>query len=111
MPRMQSVLMSLGSLVVGILYWSLTVTYAQQAPTHPLDDKLANEPAPWTHRECHRGARLLAQRGGLALPPFPLSLLQPTVFIGVIVLGTLVGLIPAILAYRTEVAENLAPLS
>jgi kynurenine formamidase len=48
MPRMQSVLMSLGSLVVGMLCWSLAVTYAQQAPTYPLDDKLANEPAPWT---------------------------------------------------------------
>jgi kynurenine formamidase len=48
MPRMQSVLMSLGSLVVGVLCWALAVTYAQQAPTYPLDDKLANEPAPWT---------------------------------------------------------------
>jgi hypothetical protein len=33
------------------------------------------------------------------------------VFAGVVVLGTVAGLIPAILAYRTEVAENLAPLS
>ena len=48
MPRMQSVLMSLGSLMVGVLCWSLAVTYAQQAPTYPLDDKLANDPAPWT---------------------------------------------------------------
>jgi len=29
----------------------------------------------------------------------------------VIVLGTLAGLLPAVLAYRTKVAENLAPLS
>ena len=63
------------------------------------------------HGLAYLGARLLAQRGGLALPPVSLSPLQPTVFIGVVVLGTLTGLIPAILAYRTEVAENLAPLS
>ena len=29
----------------------------------------------------------------------------------VIVLGTLAGLLPAVLAYRMEVTENLAPLS
>jgi hypothetical protein len=30
---------------------------------------------------------------------------------GVILLGACAGLLPAVLAYRTEVAENLAPLS
>ena len=39
------------------------------------------------------------------------SALQPVVFGSVILLGTLAGLLPAVLAYRTEVAENLAPLS
>ena len=29
----------------------------------------------------------------------------------VVVLGALAGLLPALLAYRMEVAENLAPLS
>jgi putative ABC transport system permease protein len=57
------------------------------------------------------GAYLLAQRSGLAMQPLQLSPLQPVVFAGVVVLGTVAGLIPAILAYRTEVAENLAPLS
>ena len=63
------------------------------------------------HGLAYLGARLLAQRGGLAVQPWQFSPLQPTVFFGVVVLGTLAGLIPALLAYRTEVAENLAPLS
>jgi hypothetical protein len=33
------------------------------------------------------------------------------VFGSVVALGALAGLLPAVLAYRTEVAENLAPLS
>jgi hypothetical protein len=33
------------------------------------------------------------------------------VFGSVVLFGTLAGLLPAVLAYRTEVAENLAPLS
>jgi putative ABC transport system permease protein len=57
------------------------------------------------------GAHLLAQRGGMVMHPLQLSPLQPVVFVGVVVLGTVAGLIPAILAYRTEVAENLTPLS
>jgi len=31
--------------------------------------------------------------------------------VSVVLLGALAGLVPALLAYRTEVAENLAPLS
>jgi len=31
-----------------MFFWSLGVATAQQAPQYPLDDKLANEPAPWT---------------------------------------------------------------
>jgi putative ABC transport system permease protein len=57
------------------------------------------------------GTYLLAQRSGIAMHPWQLSSLQPLVFIGVMVLGIVAGLIPAMLAYRTEVAENLAPLS
>jgi putative ABC transport system permease protein len=57
------------------------------------------------------GAQIVAQRAGLALPPPTLTLLQPLVLAGVVGLGTFAGLIPAILAYRTEVADNLAPLS
>jgi len=57
------------------------------------------------------GAHLLAQRGGLALTPFTISALQPLLLVGVTLLGGCAGLLPAVLAYRTEVAENLAPLS
>jgi putative ABC transport system permease protein len=57
------------------------------------------------------GAQMLAARGGLALNPFVFSALQPLVLGSTILLGAVAGLIPAVLAYRTEVAENLAPLS
>jgi putative ABC transport system permease protein len=57
------------------------------------------------------GAHLLSQRGGLALAPFAVSALQPLLLVGVTCLGGCAGLLPAVLAYRTEVAENLAPLS
>ena len=57
------------------------------------------------------GAHLLSQRGGLALAPFTVSTVHPLLLVGVILLGACAGLLPAVLAYRTEVAENLAPLS
>jgi len=57
------------------------------------------------------GAHLLSQRGGLALAPFTVSTVHPLLLVGVILLGMCAGLLPAVLAYRTEVAENLAPLS
>jgi putative ABC transport system permease protein len=56
-------------------------------------------------------ADLLAGRSGLVSQPVVLDVVQPVVLASVIVLGTMAGLLPAILAYRTEVAENLAPLS
>src|SRR6266446_51228 len=63
------------------------------------------------HGAAYLGAHVLAARGGLVTHPFLVSALQPVVFGSVILLGTLAGLLPAVLAYRTEVAENLAPLS
>jgi putative ABC transport system permease protein len=63
------------------------------------------------HGVAYLGARLLAARGGLVMHPGLVSALQPVVFGSVLLLGTLAGLLPAMLAYRTEVAENLAPLS
>lgn len=48
---------------------------------------------------------------GLVTKPFLFDMFEPAVLAGVILLGTLAGLLPAVLAYRTEVAENLAPLS
>jgi putative ABC transport system permease protein len=56
------------------------------------------------------GASLLAARGGPVTHALALSALQPVTFGAVVALGALAGLLPAVLAYRTEVAENLAPL-
>jgi putative ABC transport system permease protein len=48
---------------------------------------------------------------GLVTDPFRLDVFEPAVLVSVIILGILAGLLPAMLAYRTEVAEHLAPLS
>jgi len=63
------------------------------------------------HAAAYLAATVLAQTSGLVIQPFRLDAVQPAVLAGVILLGTLAGLLPALLAYRTEVAENLAPLS
>ena len=63
------------------------------------------------HGAAYLGASLLAARGGLVTNLSLVSALEPVVFASVIFLGALAGLLPAVLAYRTEVAENLAPLS
>jgi putative ABC transport system permease protein len=57
------------------------------------------------------GAQIIAARGGLAFNPPLFTPLQPVVLVGVVVLGMLAGIIPAIMAYRREVAEHLSPLS
>jgi putative ABC transport system permease protein len=63
------------------------------------------------HGAAYVGAGLLAARGGPETPPLAVGHLQPLMLAAVVVLGALAGLLPALLAYRTEVAENLAPLS
>jgi len=63
------------------------------------------------HAAAYLAATVLAQTSGLVIQPFRFDAVQPAVLTGVILLGTLAGLLPALLAYRTEVAENLAPLS
>ena len=62
------------------------------------------------HGVAYVGSLLLASRG-LIVNPFAVGALQPVVLGSVIAIGALAGLLPAFLAYRTEVAENLAPLS
>lgn len=57
------------------------------------------------------GAQMLSQRGGLVLPTPTISLLHPILLGAAILLGACAGLVPALLAYRTEVAEHLLPLS
>jgi len=56
-------------------------------------------------------AGALLGSSGLVTNPLRVDVFEPAVLASVIVLGTLAGLLPAALAYRTEVAENLAPLS
>jgi putative ABC transport system permease protein len=63
------------------------------------------------HGAAYVGASLLAARGGPQTHPVAIGALQPLTLAAVVVLGALAGLLPALLAYRTEVAENLAPLS
>ena len=63
------------------------------------------------HAAAYLAAAMLAATSGLVTEPFRIDALQPAVLAAVILLGTLAGLLPAVLAYRTEVAENLAPLS
>ena len=63
------------------------------------------------HGVAYLGAAVLAGRGGPVANLFVVSALEPVVFASAVVLGALAGLLPAVLAYRTEVAENLAPLS
>src|SRR5215510_5233659 len=43
-----SLIVGVGSLVLGVLWLLGGASAQQQAPQYPLDDKLANEPAPWT---------------------------------------------------------------
>jgi putative ABC transport system permease protein len=63
------------------------------------------------HAAAYLAAATLATRSGLVTQPFLLDALQPAILAIVILLGTLAGLLPAVLAYRMEVTENLAPLS
>ena len=63
------------------------------------------------HGVAYLGASVLAGRGGPIANLFVVGALEPVVFGGAVALGALAGLLPAVLAYRTEVAENLAPLS
>ena len=63
------------------------------------------------HGVAYLGAAVLAGRGGPVANLFVVGALEPVVFGSAVLLGALAGLLPAVLAYRTEVAENLAPLS
>jgi putative ABC transport system permease protein len=63
------------------------------------------------HIAAYLAAAMLAARSGLVTQPFQFDVVQPAVLAIVVLLGTLAGLLPALLAYRTEVVENLAPLS
>ena len=57
------------------------------------------------------GARILSKRGGLVTDPFAVGALEPALLAGVVLLGAAAAVVPAIVAYRTDVAKTLAPLS
>ena len=63
------------------------------------------------HGVAYAGAQLLAVRAGVTADPFAVGALQPLVVAGVVLLGALAGLLPALSAYRVDVEANLAPLS
>ena len=63
------------------------------------------------HGVAYAGAQLLAVRAGVTADPFAIGVLQPLVVAGVVLLGALAGLLPALSAYRVDVEANLAPLS
>jgi putative ABC transport system permease protein len=63
------------------------------------------------HAIAYGGAQLLAARAGVVADPLAIGALQPVVLAGVVLLGALAGLLPALGAYRMDVEENLAPLS
>jgi len=63
------------------------------------------------HLVAYVGASVLAARGVQVANPLVFSALEPVVLGSVILLGIIAGMLPAVLAYGTEVEENLAPLS
>jgi len=63
------------------------------------------------HVVAYVGASVLAARSVQVANPLLFGPLEPAVLGSVILLGILAGMLPAVLAYRTEVEENLAPLS
>jgi putative ABC transport system permease protein len=56
-------------------------------------------------------AQIMRAQTGVVLDPFQFSRVMLWAPAGLIALGALAGIVPAIKAYRTAVAENLAPLS
>jgi len=63
------------------------------------------------HGVAYAGAQLLAVRAGVTADPFAIGALQLLVVAGVVLLGAVAGLLPALSAYRVDVEANLAPLS
>ena len=54
---------------------------------------------------------ILRNEIGVTLHPFEQHPVMVIVPVGLVMLGVVVGIIPALKAYRTEVAENLIPQS
>jgi putative ABC transport system permease protein len=56
-------------------------------------------------------AQIMRAQTGVVIDPFKFSPIMLWAPVGLIAMGALAGIVPAIKAYRTAVAENLAPLS
>jgi putative ABC transport system permease protein len=56
-------------------------------------------------------AQIMQAQTGVVIDPFKFSRIMLWAPMGLIALGALAGVVPAVKAYRTAVAENLAPLS
>jgi putative ABC transport system permease protein len=56
-------------------------------------------------------AQIMRAQTGVVIDPFKFSPIMLWAPMGLIALGMLAGVVPAVKAYRTAVAENLAPLS
>ncbi len=54
-------------------------------------------------------ASALRAKAGVVINPFVPGTAEPFVFLGLLVLGVIVGIIPAIKAYRTDIGEGLNP--
>jgi putative ABC transport system permease protein len=56
-------------------------------------------------------AQIMRAQTGVVIDPFKLNPVMLWAPLGLVCLGALAGIVPAVKAYRTAVAENLAPLS
>lgn len=56
-------------------------------------------------------ADMMQQQTGLPVAPFILHPFEPLVLVAVVLLGAIAGMLPALKGYRTDVQENLAPVS
>ena len=52
---------------------------------------------------------ILEKMSGMYISPFTFTILEPFLVAGMIILGIVTGLLPAVKAYRTDVAHNLSP--
>lgn len=56
-------------------------------------------------------AGMVQEQTGLPVAPFTVHAFEPLVLAAVVLLGAIAGMLPALKGYRTDVQENLAPVS
>lgn len=65
----------------------------------------------FSHAAIALGGGLVQQEASIQIERFNIYAFEPLILVAVILLGALAGLIPAVKGYRTDVQENLAPVS